>query len=529
MPRAVAAPRRAASEALPPLTPQGAAELRRSLVIGEGTGGRAGLVWLGAPPLVRLVWGRACARVAPPQKNTPPPLFPRPHSPHTHTRAPPCLTPLLQLGPSSADGGASPPTPPTDGGAISPTTRPSTDPLADVELGLLIGAGAYGRVYRGLWGGVPVAVKVVPHADVEPPPRAAADDSGSGDSGVAPDGTPRPAAAATLRGALELMHSVNLDHSGIVKTYKSAQRTLAAAGGGGKQAAPSPPARLPLRVLAETWLIMEYCDGGNLQDAVDRGVFWARPPPGAPPTRVGVPVPPTAVRPSPAAGGAALGTSPAPNGGAFTPDGSLHGEWPALPPGAGVDPVSPRGGGGSDSGSGGAAHPTLTPDMAAITATAADIAAAMAYLHSLDVLHGDLTGGNVLLCSTGGGGDGRPLPARTRSGDPAPPLLHLPPSPARLHRQGGRLWARQGAGGGCRVDGHVWHCDPHAARTAHRGPPVQGGRRVRVWRAAVGDVHGAAAVGGVDTDAGHFCGDRAPRAPHVSVPTRPPALRRPGG
>ena len=39
----------------------------------------------------------------------------------------------------------------------------AADPLADVELGLLIGQGAYGRVYRGIWNGAPVAVKVIPH------------------------------------------------------------------------------------------------------------------------------------------------------------------------------------------------------------------------------------------------------------------------------------------------------------------------------------------------------------------------------
>ena len=182
-------------------------------------------------------------------------------------------------------------------------------------------------------------------------------------------------------------------------------------------------------MLAETWLIMEYCDGGNLQDAVDRGVFWARPRgPGRAAGAGGGRGAAHRGAPLPCSGGGRRPPAAAPNGGTFTPDGLLHGGWPTLPPGAGVDPVSPRGAGGSSGSGGSSTTPTLTPDMAAITATAADIAAAMAYLHSLDVLHGDLTGGNVLLCSTGAA-DGGPVSARARSGDPASPSSTSAPAP----------------------------------------------------------------------------------------------------
>ncbi len=37
----------------------------------------------------------------------------------------------------------------------------------------------------------------------------------------------------------------------------------------------------------------------------------------------------------------------------------------------------------------------------AIHNTAREIAAGMAYLHNMDILHGDLTAGNILLSSTG--------------------------------------------------------------------------------------------------------------------------------
>ena len=39
------------------------------------------------------------------------------------------------------------------------------------------------------------------------------------------------------------------------------------------------------------------------------------------------------------------------------------------------------------------------PALSTILAAAAEIAAAMAYLHGRGVVHGDLAGGNVLLCS----------------------------------------------------------------------------------------------------------------------------------
>ena len=38
--------------------------------------------------------------------------------------------------------------------------------------------------------------------------------------------------------------------------------------------------------------------------------------------------------------------------------------------------------------------------LAFCRATAREIASAMSYLHSLDILHGDLSGGNILLASS---------------------------------------------------------------------------------------------------------------------------------
>ena len=40
------------------------------------------------------------------------------------------------------------------------------------------------------------------------------------------------------------------------------------------------------------------------------------------------------------------------------------------------------------------------PDLSCIIRTAKEVAGAMAYLHSMDMLHGDLTGSNILLCAS---------------------------------------------------------------------------------------------------------------------------------
>ena len=61
---------------------------------------------------------------------------------------------------------------------------------------------------------------------------------------------------------------------------------------------------------------------------------------------------------------------------------------------------------------------TGAPDFARIMAAAADVASGLAYLHKHSVLHGDVTGGNVLLKSTGSG----------------PQAFKVRPGPARAHK-----------------------------------------------------------------------------------------------
>ena len=58
--------------------------------------------------------------------------------------------------------------------------------------------------------------------------------------------------------------------------------------------------------------------------------------------------------------------------------------------------------------------PTTTTDHAAVAARMADVAAGLAALHAAGIVHGDLAGGNVLLCATGSVG---------RGGTPAAPFF----------------------------------------------------------------------------------------------------------
>ncbi|KAK9827983.1 hypothetical protein WJX81_005140 [Elliptochloris bilobata] len=176
-----------------------------------------------------------------------------------------------------------------------------TQPWEDVELGPLIGAGSFGKVYRGVWNGAHVAVKII-HMAASAVATPEAENGG--------DMTP----ASTMKGALEAMHSVDLSHPNIVQTYKSTQRPTQEEEEGCKQ-------------FTETWLVLEFCDRGNLQDAVDRGVFACK---------------------------------------RTDPD---------------SDDPPPR-------------------NLPAVVQTAREIASALTYLHSLDILHGDLSGGNILLASS---------------------------------------------------------------------------------------------------------------------------------
>jgi PAS domain-containing protein len=108
------------------------------------------------------------------------------------------------------------------------------EPFEDVQLGPLLGKGSYGRVYRAMWNGAPVAVKVI-----ETPC-----DKGPDDEPVA---------------MFEADKGAGLSHPNIVQTFKSSSSISKTEG----------------KAYQETWLLLEFCDRGSLQDAMDRGAFRA--------------------------------------------------------------------------------------------------------------------------------------------------------------------------------------------------------------------------------------------------------------
>lgn len=185
-------------------------------------------------------------------------------------------------------------------------------PIPGVRLGPLLGKGSFGSVHYGTWNGAQIAVKVIQHMATEAEKQARDEQ-------------------------LEAILGLKMMHPNIVRTFQFATKDRSSTpaslserlrmdmnmNGSIPEEGPNTPTGQ--RRMMETWIVLELCNRGSLQDAIDKGAFRTQ--------------------------------------------------------------------GTAQEGS---------PNMINIMRTATEIAGAMTYLHSLDILHSDLNGNNILLISNTG-------------------------------------------------------------------------------------------------------------------------------
>lgn len=171
---------------------------------------------------------------------------------------------------------------------------PRTEAFEGLELDTLIGSGSYGRVYFGSWYGKNVAVKIAPYIDDSSMGNAAAwegllslslshpnivrtltyaliDPSVEGDTGsVASNKLGCGSGGADGGRTTSLASSASVTNlaSNRSSSGNSSETAVLSSGGSINSSATQACAGAQERQL---WLIMEFCDHGTLQDAVDRG------------------------------------------------------------------------------------------------------------------------------------------------------------------------------------------------------------------------------------------------------------------
>lgn len=231
---------------------------------------------------------------------------------------------------------------------------PNNEASTEVRLGPLLGKGAFGRVFRGMWNGAQVAIKIIKFEEDVYDSRATSGPQHQRDY-LDPSQEQTPWLRRSRREALQegLLQS-RISHPNIVRTFHHFDRPApmtddesddghddgdacasAVMGGstpGGQQASREAGSRAggghrPRKM--EAWLVLEFCNRGCVADAIYKG--WFR-------------------------------------------RGHILGQMGAT----GAFGLSER----------------------AVVATAREIASAMAYLHHEGILHGDLTGSNVLLTAS---------------------------------------------------------------------------------------------------------------------------------
>ena len=284
--------------------------------------------------------------------------------------------------------------------------RGHASPFVDVRLGRSVGRGAYGEVFRGLWDGAPVAVKVIHHRALDPRAGAPLAVGGPGGGGAAAASGVGSAAASSGRGAggdedddddareggFEGLLSVNLAHPHLVQSFKFSTRGVAPAraaalglGGGAGAGDADPGANPALAGWRETWIVQEFCDRGNLQQACDGD--------GPPGGDVG------AGRPGPAGdGGAPLGllVPPHTDAEARLAQAEIDAAESSGEPDLGAGRPTPGGWRVNHAGAVGRADPSL------VLGVLREIAGGLAYLHGRGIVHGDLSANNVMLSSRDG-------------------------------------------------------------------------------------------------------------------------------
>lgn len=135
----------------------------------------------------------------------------------------------------------------------------------DLQLGRLIATGGFGRVYKGLWKGVIVAVKVIDNSHAR---------------------EDRPMGQQQAQHLREMHLSSSVTHPNVVATYKvwtnavkaeiefPGQQQGGAKGSSSEEANSPGPKDADTKEMSQSWLVLEYCDKASLRDAISDRVFF---------------------------------------------------------------------------------------------------------------------------------------------------------------------------------------------------------------------------------------------------------------
>eukprot|EP00879_Flechtneria_rotunda_P007950 GHRR01008329.1.p1 GENE.GHRR01008329.1~~GHRR01008329.1.p1 ORF type:complete len:1448 (+),score=551.05 GHRR01008329.1:1287-5630(+) len=163
--------------------------------------------------------------------------------------------------------------------------------LRDLKIGPLLGRGSYGRVYKGRWKAVTVAVKIIEHQEGAP---------GTASSSRQPVNIGHESVLATSIAHPNVVHTYHISTMTITQRNALARTWLAEADcgsaggrassiGGGRDAAndlevagsdssetSSNSSFDVQKDILETWMLMEFCEKGSLERAIGLGRFIRR-------------------------------------------------------------------------------------------------------------------------------------------------------------------------------------------------------------------------------------------------------------